>query len=117
VKGSNYGWDWESALLWNRAENETTSYGRLFLPTLSKLNAGASLAQVAADPNIGHDVLTQNMSQITQWDAKVSHEFGQLAGGAIGFRRRRRTAQGKDQPDPRIRWWRPARSSAWPTPS
>jgi iron complex outermembrane receptor protein len=29
--------------------------------------------------------LPKNMSQITQWDAKVSHEFGQLAGGAIGF--------------------------------
>ncbi|MFC5550817.1 TonB-dependent receptor domain-containing protein [Massilia aerilata] len=85
VKGTHMGWDWESALLWNRAENETTSYGRLFLPTLSKINAGASIASVAADPTIGHDVLTTNMSQITQWDAKASREFGQLAGGAIGF--------------------------------
>jgi iron complex outermembrane receptor protein len=24
VRGTNFGWDWESALLWNRADNEST---------------------------------------------------------------------------------------------
>jgi iron complex outermembrane receptor protein len=86
LQGSNAGWDWESALLWNRAENETTSYGRLYLPTLSKLmTQNWSIAQVAADPSIGHDVLTHNMSQIAQWDAKANTEFGHLPGGAMGF--------------------------------
>jgi iron complex outermembrane receptor protein len=86
LKGSNYGWDWESAFLWNRAENESTQFGRLYLPTLNKLmTQNWSLAQVAADPSIGHDARTENMSQITQWDAKASTEFGHLPGGAIGF--------------------------------
>jgi len=85
LKGSHFGWDWESALLWNRAENEGTQYGRLYLPTLRKLMTDNwSLAQVAADPTIGHDVVTENMSQIAQWDAKASTEFGQLPGGAVG---------------------------------
>jgi iron complex outermembrane receptor protein len=86
LKGNHFGWDWESAFLWNRADNESTQFGRLFLPTLRKLTEqNWSLAQVAADPTIGHDVVTENMSQITQWDAKASTEFGHLAGGAIGF--------------------------------
>lgn len=86
IKGSHFGWDWESALLWNRAEQEGTQYGRLYLPTLRKLmTENLSLAQVAADPTIGHDVVTENMSQISQWDAKASTEFGHLQGGAIGF--------------------------------
>jgi iron complex outermembrane receptor protein len=85
LKGSHFGWDWESALLWNRTNQDATQYGRLYLPTLSKLNAGASIASVAADPTIGHDVVTENMSQIMQWDAKASTEFGKLGGGAMGF--------------------------------
>jgi iron complex outermembrane receptor protein len=85
VRGTNYGWDWESAVLWNRTDQESTQYGRLFLPTLRKVNAGASFAQVAADPTIGHDAYVENMSQIAQWDAKASTEFGKLPGGAIGF--------------------------------
>jgi iron complex outermembrane receptor protein len=85
IRGSNFGWDWESAVLWNRADNTDTTYGRLYLPTLRKLvDNNWSLAQVAADPTIGHDVVTKNMSQIAQWDAKVTREFGQLPGGAIG---------------------------------
>ncbi|WP_239700948.1 TonB-dependent receptor domain-containing protein [Massilia sp. 9096] len=86
LQGSHFGWNWESALLWNRAENESTTYGRLFLPTLNKLmTQNLPIAQVAADPTIGHDVLTQNTSQITQWDAKANTEFGHLPGGTIGF--------------------------------
>jgi iron complex outermembrane receptor protein len=85
LKGTNFGWDWESALLWNRAKNQDTTYGRLYLPTLRKLTENNwSLAQVAADPSLGHDVVTENMSQIQQWDAKASTEFGSLPGGTIG---------------------------------
>jgi iron complex outermembrane receptor protein len=84
VRGSNAGWDWESALLWNRTNQDATYYDRLYLPTLNKLNTGTSLAQLNADPTLGHDSLTKNMSQIAQWDAKASREFGHLPGGAIG---------------------------------
>jgi iron complex outermembrane receptor protein len=85
LKGAHFGWDWESALLWNRAKNTTDVYGRLYLPTLRRLvNDNWSLAQVAADPSIGHDVITHNESEISQWDFKGSREFGRLPGGAIG---------------------------------
>jgi iron complex outermembrane receptor protein len=84
VRGSNLGWDWESALLWNRSNRDETQYGRLYLPTLNKLNTGTSLAALNADPSLGHDVLTENSAQIAQWDLKASREFGHLPGGAIG---------------------------------
>jgi iron complex outermembrane receptor protein len=85
LKGSHFGWDWESALLWNRADNTDTTYGRLYLPTLRHLvNDNWSLARVAADPTIGHDVVTDNRSQISQWDVKANSQFGQLPGGAVG---------------------------------
>jgi iron complex outermembrane receptor protein len=84
LRGANYGWDWESALLWNRSQRDDVYFGRLYLPTLNKINAGSSLAQVAADPTLGHDATSNNKSQISQWDLKVSREFGQLKGGAIG---------------------------------
>jgi iron complex outermembrane receptor protein len=85
LRGSHFGWDWESALLWNRAERDDITYGRLYLPTLNKLmTQNLSLAQVGADPTLGHDVITNNKSQISQWDLKGSTEFGQLGGGAIG---------------------------------
>src|SRR5205085_2846089 len=75
LQGKSLGWDWESALLWNRANNESTSFGRLYLPTLNKLmTQNLSIAQVAADPSIGHDVVTHNTSQIAQWDAKANTE-------------------------------------------
>jgi iron complex outermembrane receptor protein len=85
LRGTHVGWDWESALLWNRAKNTTNVFGRLYLPTLRRLvTDNWSLAQVAADPSIGHDVVTHNKSQISQWDIKGTREFGQLPGGAIG---------------------------------
>jgi iron complex outermembrane receptor protein len=93
LKGTNLSWDWESAVLWNRTKKEETSYGRLYLPTLRKLNTGTTLAQLAADPTIGHDVVTDGYSQIAQWDGKASTEFGHLPGGpmglAIGFEARK----------------------------
>ena len=85
LRGSNLSWDWESALLWNRSEKDETSYGRLYLPTLRKLNTGTTLAALAADPTIGHDVLTNGYSQIAQWDGKASTEFGHLPGGPLGL--------------------------------
>ncbi|WP_332848162.1 TonB-dependent receptor plug domain-containing protein [Massilia sp. S19_KUP03_FR1] len=85
LRGNNYGWDWESALLFNRAQSDSTSYGRLYLPTLRHLvDDNWSIARVAADPTIGHDVVTDNRSQISQFDFKGNREFGQLPGGAIG---------------------------------
>jgi iron complex outermembrane receptor protein len=85
LRGSNLGWDWESALLWNRADNTDITYGRLFLPTLNKLMTGTSLAQLNADPTLGHDATTKNVSQIAQWDVKATTEFGHLPGGAVGL--------------------------------
>jgi len=85
VRGSNFNWDWETAVLWNRAEKEETSYGRLYLPTLRKLNTGTTLAALAADPTIGHDVVGSGYADILQWDAKASTEFGKLGGGAVGL--------------------------------
>jgi iron complex outermembrane receptor protein len=85
LRGSHFGWDWESALLWNRAERDDTTNGRLVLPVLNTImTQNRSLASVAADPNLGHNVLTNNRSQMSQWDLKGSREFGQLGGGAIG---------------------------------
>lgn len=84
-RGSNFGWDWETAGLWNRAERDDTTYGRLYLPVLRTLmTQNRSLASLAADPNLGHDVVANNKSQISQWDAKATTEFGQLPGGKIG---------------------------------
>jgi iron complex outermembrane receptor protein len=85
VRGTALSWDWETAVLWNRTKKAETSYGRLYLPTLRKLNTGTTLAQLAADPTIGHDVLTNGYSQIAQWDGKATTEFGHLPGGAIGL--------------------------------
>jgi len=85
LRATHFGWDWESAVLWNRSERDDATYGRLYLPVLRTLmTQNRSIAAVAADPNLGHDVITNNRSQIAQWDLKGSREFGQLRGGAIG---------------------------------
>jgi len=86
LRGSHFGWDWESALLWNRAERDDISNGRLYIPVLNTImTQNRSLADVANDPNLAHSVLSNNRSQISQWDLKGSREFGQLGGGAIGI--------------------------------
>jgi iron complex outermembrane receptor protein len=104
LKGTTAGWDWESAVLWNRSSRDETFYGRLYLPTLRKLLTGTSLAQLNADPTLGHDQYTENQSAITQWDGKASTEFGQLGGGkmalALGAEVRRETT--KLNPDPEV---------------
>jgi iron complex outermembrane receptor protein len=85
LRGTHFGWDWESALLWNRAQRDDITNGRLYLPVLRTImTQNRSLAQVAADPNLSRNIVTNNRSQISQWDLKGSREFGQLAGGKIG---------------------------------
>lgn len=85
LQGTHWGWDWDTALLWNESKKKETSYGNLYLPTLRKLNTGTSLAQLAADPTIGHDVVTDNAASILHWDAKANTQFGQLPGGQMGL--------------------------------
>ncbi len=85
VTGSTSAWDWDTALLWNESAKEDTIKGRLYLPTLRKLNTGTTLAQLAADPNISRDVLNTGTAAIVQLDAKASTQFGALAGGKMGL--------------------------------
>ncbi|MDH0864965.1 TonB-dependent receptor [Mitsuaria sp. GD03876] len=84
LKGSFHNWDWETALLWNKAKREETSNGFFNLDVLRTLLTGRTLAQVAADPNLSPSLTNNADSTITQWDAKASTEFGSLPGGAIG---------------------------------
>lgn len=86
IKGSLANWDYETAVLWNRSKREETSFGNLYLPTLRKMyTENRSLASLAADPSIGKDLTNNGTADIVQWDAKVSTEFGNLQGGAIGL--------------------------------
>ncbi|NYE63584.1 iron complex outermembrane receptor protein [Duganella sp. 1224] len=85
LEGTYGSWDWNTGLLWNESKRDDTTYGRLYLPTLRKLNTGTSLAQLSADPTLGHDVVTDNKASILQWDGKANTEFGQLPGGPLAF--------------------------------
>ncbi len=86
LKGTVGSWDWESALLWNRSERDEQYNNMLYRPTFLKVNTqGMTLAQLAADPTSTRNVKNSGYSQVTQWDAKMSTEFGNLGGGAIGF--------------------------------
>ena len=91
VRGTFGSWDWETALLWNRTERETKEFGFLFLPVLRQMlgapgpASGRSLASINADPNLSVPLKNVASAEIRQIDAKVTTEFGQLAGGAIGF--------------------------------
>ncbi len=85
LEGTHFGWDWNTGLLWNRSQKDDTTYGRLYLPTLRKLNTGTSLAALAADPTLAHDVTGDNKASILQWDAKANTEFGQLPGGPFAL--------------------------------
>lgn len=85
LKGETKGFDWETAVLWNRSNSDNTTFGQLYLPTLRKLQTqNVSLAALSADPTLSVDVTTKGKSEVFQWDAKASTEFGQLGGGAIG---------------------------------
>ena len=85
LQGTAGTWDWETALLYNQSKRNDTTYGRLYLPTLRKINAGATIASVAADPTLSRDVVNHNKAAIAQWDAKANTTFGQLGGGAMGL--------------------------------
>lgn len=85
LEGTWSGWDWNTGLLWNQSQKDDVTYGRLYLPTLRKLNTGTSLAALAADPTLSHDVVSDNKASILQWDAKVNTEFGALPGGPMAL--------------------------------
>ena len=85
LQGTIGKWDWDTGVLYNEAKKDDTYFGRLYLPTLAKLNAGTPLATLANDPTLGRDVTNFGKASILQWDAKASTEFGQLGGGAIGL--------------------------------
>ncbi len=86
LKGEIKGFDWDTAVLWNRSSRTENQYGMLYLPTLRKLiTDNRTLASLAADPTISKTVVNDGKAEIFQWDAKASTEFGKLGGGAIGF--------------------------------
>jgi iron complex outermembrane receptor protein len=85
LKGMAGDWDWETAVLWNRAESSNTNKGQLYLPVLRQLLTGRSIASIAADPNISVPFTTLGVAQILQYDAKASTQFGALPGGPLGF--------------------------------
>jgi iron complex outermembrane receptor protein len=85
LQGTVSNWDWESALLYNENKKNDSYNGRLYLPTLNKLNAGTSLAQLAADPTLFRGTTSDDRASIMQWDVKANTEFGHLGGGAIGL--------------------------------
>jgi iron complex outermembrane recepter protein len=91
VKGTFGTWDWETAVLWNRTDREETSRGFLRLPVLRQMlgapgpTSGRSLASIANDPDLSRPLTNKGYAEIAQWDGKVTTEFGQLAGGPVGF--------------------------------
>jgi iron complex outermembrane receptor protein len=87
AKGVWGNWDWDTGLLWNRSEREETRTGFPYLPTLRQIlgPSGKSLASVISDPNFTHPIVSNNKSEIAQFDFKIGTEFGKLAGGAVGF--------------------------------
>jgi iron complex outermembrane receptor protein len=85
LQGSAGTWDWETAYLYNQSTKDETYFGRLYLPTLRKLNTGTTIAQLVADPTLGRTVINNNKAAISQIDAKANTTFGNLGGGAIGL--------------------------------
>jgi len=84
LQGSAFNWDWETGVLYNEARREDTYQGRLYLPALSTLNAGATLAQLSANPDLYRSTSSDDKASILQFDVKANTEFGQLPGGAVG---------------------------------
>jgi iron complex outermembrane receptor protein len=85
MEGAWSGWNWNTGLLWNESKKEDTYHGRLYLPTLRKLNTGTTLAQLATDPTLGRDTNSNDKASILQLDARANTEFGSLPGGAMGL--------------------------------
>lgn len=84
LQGSVGAWEWESAVLYNQSVKDEKIRGRLYLPMLRRINAGATLAAVAADPTLARTVANDNKAAILQWDAKANTKFGNLGGGHHG---------------------------------
>jgi len=84
LQGSFMNWDWETAVLYNEARREDSYKGRLYLPALRTLNAGATLAQLSANPDLFRSTESNDKASILQYDVKANTTFGQLPGGAIG---------------------------------
>jgi iron complex outermembrane receptor protein len=85
LKGTAGTWDWETGLLYNRAERDDLGHGYLYLPVVNRIvTENRTIAATIADPNAVHDVDNNGYSQVTQLDAKASTSFGKLAGGEIG---------------------------------
>ncbi|MET0267532.1 MAG: TonB-dependent receptor [Duganella sp.] len=85
LEGQWRSWNWNTGLLWNESRKEDTYFGRLYLPTLRKLNTGTSLAQLSADPTLTRTTTSDDRASILQWDARANTEFGSLPGGAAGL--------------------------------
>lgn len=85
LRGANYGFDWETAVLWNRSERLQEYDNFFYIPTLKKINTGTSMADLFKDPTLMKNVKNNGRAEIMQWDAKATTEFGKLGGGAIGF--------------------------------
>ncbi len=86
LKGSNFNWDWDSALLYNESKRHQLTNGVLYLPIMQTLAANnVPLATIASTPGATRDVTLDGKSSITQWDLKGATEFGHLPGGTVGL--------------------------------
>lgn len=86
LKGSNFGWDWDTGLLYSESKRLQYSNGFLYLPIVQKLyTENVPLATIASTPGVTRDIYLEGKSSITQWDLKGSTEFGKLAGGPVGL--------------------------------
>ncbi|WP_017878618.1 TonB-dependent receptor [Janthinobacterium sp. CG3] len=86
LKGSNFNWDWDTGLLYNKSERSQISNGFVHLPTIEKLyKNNVPLATIIKDPNLIRNVTLDGDSTITQWDLKGATELGSLPGGKIGL--------------------------------
>ena len=86
LKGTAGAFDWETGLLYNRAERDDLGHGYLYLPVVNRIvTENRTIAATIADPNAVRDVDNTGFSQVTQLDAKASTSFGKLAGGEIGL--------------------------------
>jgi len=86
LQGSFKGWDWETAVLWNRGERVSRDYGMLYLPTIQRImTENRTIAATIADPTATRDLENTGFAQVKQIDAKASTSFGKLPGGEIGL--------------------------------
>jgi iron complex outermembrane receptor protein len=86
LKGTAGAFDWETGLLYNRAERDDLGHGYLYLPVVNRIvTENRTIAATIADPNAVRDVDNNGFSQVTQFDAKAATSFGKLGGGEIGL--------------------------------